>query len=240
MSNNFNDEFLDSPEGYCNHEIRCHSQEEHERITEIMENMGWATPAPLSVPTKETDVAAGSVVTRERIQYRCMACPERFTDAASSNAHHDSTGHNQTFRCYVCDRPYSAHTDREYNLCHSAPVREASEPRDEYAASIDRLQFLLGEVADEANCTVDDARQQLESHHAQMIAAIKSLRSQLRDSRADTFALLSESWKVYQALGTTSLNHEQTGILEGFATTLVKVRAALSEYRPSTTQESKQ
>lgn len=30
--------------------------------------------------------------------YYCMACPEAFNDAATSNAHHDATGHNQTWK----------------------------------------------------------------------------------------------------------------------------------------------
>lgn len=52
-----------------------------------------------------------------RIQYRCRDCPETFTNAQDSNAHHDATGHNQTFRCPQCGIPLSAHSQREYEEC---------------------------------------------------------------------------------------------------------------------------
>lgn len=41
---------------------------------------------------------AAPTATTPPIAYWCMACPEVFYDADSSNLHHDATGHNQTWR----------------------------------------------------------------------------------------------------------------------------------------------
>ena len=42
--------------------------------------------------------APGASGSRTKPAYYCMACPLTFPDAASSNAHHHATGHNQTWR----------------------------------------------------------------------------------------------------------------------------------------------
>lgn len=39
--------------------------------------------------------------------YFCMACPETFKNAEASNAHHDATGHAQTWR------PSQGYAERE-------------------------------------------------------------------------------------------------------------------------------
>lgn len=54
---------------------------------------------------------------QERIQYRCRDCPQTFTNAETSNRHHDATGHHQSFRCLNCAKPLSGHTDAEYAHC---------------------------------------------------------------------------------------------------------------------------
>jgi uncharacterized CHY-type Zn-finger protein len=59
------------------------------------------------MPTKDAD----------RIQYRCRACTEEFTNAGTSNAHHKATGHHQTFRCWSCPRALSSHSHAEYETC---------------------------------------------------------------------------------------------------------------------------
>lgn len=64
-----------------------------------------------------------------RIQYRCRACPLEFTDAATSNAHHDATGHHQTFRCWTCHAPLSGHTESAYDYCFARkPASPSSSP----------------------------------------------------------------------------------------------------------------
>lgn len=62
----------------------------------------------------------------ERIQYWCRGCSQTFTNSATANAHHDATGHHQSFRCQACGRPLSQHTVGELDACaklHSADVR---------------------------------------------------------------------------------------------------------------------
>ncbi len=63
-----------------------------------------STPSPSVPPTA-------------RIRYRCRGCALEFTDATTSNAHYDATGHYQTSNCRTCGEHLSWHTDAEYAAC---------------------------------------------------------------------------------------------------------------------------
>ena len=54
----------------------------------------------------------------DRIQYWCRSCPALFANAASSNAHHDATGHHQSGRCHTCYDWLSHHSDEAYAKCN--------------------------------------------------------------------------------------------------------------------------
>lgn len=59
-------------------------------------------------------------------KYFCQACPATFADGPTANAHHDATGHHQTWKPH---RGFGA----EYCMCaavgaEQCPVREHREP----------------------------------------------------------------------------------------------------------------
>jgi NTP pyrophosphatase (non-canonical NTP hydrolase) len=59
----------------------------------------------LTTPTPGSPLPSAPPAGTPKVAYYCMACPEVFYDDTTSNAHHDATGHNQTWKA---DRGFAA------------------------------------------------------------------------------------------------------------------------------------